>query len=73
MKQEKIVTHYTKHPHNMAWGDDDGKSLYLCAQSGLYKMRLNIPGIRPGGRTGATPTPFRITCIRRDAERGGAV
>jgi len=36
-----------KHPHNMAWGDDDGKALYLCAQSGLYKMRLNIPGIRP--------------------------
>jgi gluconolactonase len=33
-----------KHPHNMAWGDDDGKTLYLCAQSGLYKMRLGIPG-----------------------------
>ena len=29
-----------KHPHNMAWGDD-GKTLYLCAQSGLYRMRLN--------------------------------
>jgi gluconolactonase len=36
-----------KHPHNMAWGDDDGKTLYLCARSGLYKMRFNIPGIRP--------------------------
>ena len=36
-----------KHPHNMAWGDDDGRTLYLCARSGLYKMRLNIPGIRP--------------------------
>ncbi len=35
-----------KHPHNMAWGDD-GKTLYLCAQSGLYKMPLNIEGIRP--------------------------
>jgi gluconolactonase len=33
-----------KHPHNMAWGDDDGKTLYLCAQSGLYKMRLGIAG-----------------------------
>jgi gluconolactonase len=33
-----------KHPHNMAWGDDDDKTLYLCARSGLYKMRLNIPG-----------------------------
>jgi gluconolactonase len=33
-----------KHPHNMAWGDDDNKTLYLCARSGLYRMRLNIPG-----------------------------
>ena len=36
-----------KHPHNMAWGDDDGKTLYLCARNGLYKMRLNIVGVRP--------------------------
>ncbi len=36
-----------RHPHNMAWGDEDGKTLYLCARSGLYRMRLNIPGIRP--------------------------
>src|SRR5215467_10930656 len=34
-----------KHPHNLAWGDEDGRTLYLCARSGLYKMRLNIPGI----------------------------
>jgi len=36
-----------KHPHNMAWGDGDGKTLYLCAQSGLYKMRLGVEGVRP--------------------------
>jgi len=36
-----------KHPHNFAWGDEDGKTLYLCARSGLYRMRLNIPGVRP--------------------------
>ncbi len=36
-----------RHVHNMAWGDDDGKTLYLCARSGLYRMRLNIAGIRP--------------------------
>lgn len=36
-----------KHVHNMAWGDEDGKTLYLCARSGLYKMRLNIEGVRP--------------------------
>jgi gluconolactonase len=36
-----------KHVHNMAWGDEDGKTLYLCARSGLYRMRLNVPGLRP--------------------------
>ena len=36
-----------KHPHNFNWGDDDGKTLYLCAQSGLYKIRLGVPGVRP--------------------------
>jgi len=35
-----------KHPHNMAWGDEDGKTLYLCARSGLYRMRLGIAGTR---------------------------
>jgi len=36
-----------KHPHNFAWGDADGKTLYFCARSGLYRMKLNIEGIRP--------------------------
>ena len=36
-----------KHPHNFAWGDTDGKTLYLCARSGLYRMKLNIEGVRP--------------------------
>jgi gluconolactonase len=36
-----------EHPHNLAWGDD-GRSLYLTAQTGLYRLRLNVPGIRPG-------------------------
>jgi gluconolactonase len=35
------------HPHNFAWGDADGKTLYLCARSGLYRMKLNIAGVRP--------------------------
>ena len=35
-----------KLPHNMAWGDEDGKTLYLTAESALYRIRLNIPGIR---------------------------
>jgi gluconolactonase len=36
-----------KHVHNMAWGGEDGKTLYLCARSGLYRMPLNIAGVRP--------------------------
>jgi hypothetical protein len=35
-----------EHPHNFAWGDDDGRALYLCAKTGLYRIRLNIAGIR---------------------------
>lgn len=35
-----------EHPHNMAWGDDDGRMLYLTAQTGLYRVRLGVPGAR---------------------------
>lgn len=31
-------------PANMAWGDADRKSLYLAARSGLYRIRLSLPG-----------------------------
>lgn len=36
-----------EHPHNLTWGDDDGKTLYLTAQTSIYRIRLNIPGVRP--------------------------
>jgi gluconolactonase len=36
-----------EHPHNFAWGDADGRTLYLCARTGLYRIRLSIPGVRP--------------------------
>jgi gluconolactonase len=39
-----------EHPHNLAWGDADGRTLYLTAQTGLYRIRLNIPGVRPGSQ-----------------------
>jgi len=32
------------HPHNLAWGDDDGRTLYLTARNELYRIRLNVPG-----------------------------
>jgi gluconolactonase len=33
-----------EHVHNFAWGDADGKTLYLTARSGLYRIRLSVPG-----------------------------
>jgi gluconolactonase len=33
-------------PANFAWGDD-GKSLYLTARSGLYRLPLQVEGVRP--------------------------
>jgi gluconolactonase len=34
-------------PHNLAWGDGDGRTLYVTALTSIYRMRLNIAGIRP--------------------------
>lgn len=34
-------------PSNMAWGDADGRTLYLTARTGLYRIQLKLPGIRP--------------------------
>ncbi|MBI3449492.1 MAG: SMP-30/gluconolactonase/LRE family protein [Acidobacteria bacterium] len=34
-------------PANFAWGDADARTLYMTARGGLYRMRLNVPGIRP--------------------------
>ena len=34
-------------PANLAWGDADGKALYLTARTGLYRIRLSATGIRP--------------------------
>jgi gluconolactonase len=31
-------------PANFAWGDRDGRTLYMTARSGLYRMRLNVGG-----------------------------
>jgi gluconolactonase len=31
-------------PTNVAFGDDDRRTLYITAQSGLYRTRLLIPG-----------------------------
>jgi gluconolactonase len=43
-----IATVKTKElPANLNWGDDDAKTLYLTARTGLYRIRLKIAGVRP--------------------------
>ncbi len=37
----------TEVPANCHWGDGDGKTLYMTARKGLYRIRLSIAGIRP--------------------------
>jgi gluconolactonase len=34
-------------PANCAWGDVDGKTLYMTARTGLYRVRVNVGGVRP--------------------------
>jgi gluconolactonase len=34
-------------PHNLAWGDADARALYVTALTSVYRIRLQIPGIRP--------------------------
>lgn len=34
-------------PSNCHWGDEAATTLYITAVSGLYRIKLNIPGIRP--------------------------
>jgi gluconolactonase len=33
--------------HNLVWGGDDGRTLYVTARTGVYRIGLLIPGIRP--------------------------
>jgi gluconolactonase len=36
--------HGPEHPHNLAWGDADRRTLYLAAQTGIYRLRLKVQG-----------------------------
>jgi gluconolactonase len=34
-------------PANCAWGDADGKTLYMTSRTGLYRIKLAATGVRP--------------------------
>jgi gluconolactonase len=38
---------FPESPHNLAWGDDDGRTPYVTATRSMYRVRHRIPGIRP--------------------------
>lgn len=50
-----------EHPHNMAWGDRDRRGLYLAAQTGIYRIRLNIPGAGVFSKTGLSDLQSSFT------------
>ena len=33
-------------PHNLAWGDDDARTLYITAETSVYRLRMDIEGVR---------------------------
>ena len=33
-------------PSNCAWGDADARTLYITARTGLYKIHVNVAGVR---------------------------
>ena len=39
--------HVPERVGNLAWGDADGKSLYITASTSVYKVRANVAGIKP--------------------------
>jgi len=32
-------------PANVAWGDTDLRTLYMTAQTSVYRVRVNVPGV----------------------------
>jgi gluconolactonase len=38
---------FPEQPANLAFGDADGRMLYVTARSSVYRIRLRIPGVRP--------------------------
>ena len=39
--------HLPEDPHNLAWGDADGRSLYITALTSIYRAAAERRGIRP--------------------------
>jgi sugar lactone lactonase YvrE/uncharacterized protein GlcG (DUF336 family) len=42
-KRLGLIEAYPEEPHNVAWGDD-GRTLYITAQTGIYRLRTAVAG-----------------------------
>lgn len=42
-----LTIHVPEVVGNLAWGDNDGKTLYVTASTSVYRIRLAIPGMMP--------------------------
>lgn len=38
---------FPEQPSNLAWGDVDGKTLFVTARTSVYRIRLNVAGSKP--------------------------
>jgi gluconolactonase len=45
--EKRALLRLPEAPHNLAWGDADARALYITALTSVYRLRLEIPGIRP--------------------------
>ena len=45
---------FPEDPHNLAWGDDDRRSLFVTAQTSVYRLRTRVPGTALAGRGGTS-------------------
>lgn len=44
------VVEFPQAPANCAFGDADGRTLYVTARTAVYRVRCAAPGLRPGGK-----------------------
>ncbi len=45
----QVLIEVPETPTNLAWGDGDGKTLYITANKSVYRIRLNVAGVRFSG------------------------
>ncbi|HZR84948.1 MAG TPA: SMP-30/gluconolactonase/LRE family protein [Candidatus Binatia bacterium] len=42
-----VLAAFPEEQHNLAWGDADGRTLYMTALTGVYRIRTEVAGVLP--------------------------